>query len=428
MCSGCDGAPISAAYLNTASTTTSLLVTTTASTTPSVTEALPPSSYLGPQSTPTNPLTTPPPGAPAPGEYSLNQGPFTDADYFIGSYLPTLIAVIYRISWTIIYAAIKLLAPFFELAEPGGALAEKVFGLYYLSSSLRPTTVLALTNGHWLVFWSSIVVIVVGLMAPLASEVVKVDTQDGCTDGSGPNPCPPQVIVDWRVARILEGLLAFSAVMLITLWSMQRRRSTGVLADPSSIATMTSLLHNPEVLDDFRNIDSVASEKEISKQLRAKRYALAYYTTPTGVTKYGLVRVHDLHWHNSGRVYMPVQQHEAPRPGGPAKKHKTSSAMAAVDVVFGLLIVGVVALVVAYYFATGTVGFNGWMSSQSFGPRFIMTIAGSLISSQWKRIERGTSPVPLPLQARMRKLTVNEHRSSHIHDLPPPSGLSSPRA
>jgi hypothetical protein len=44
------------------------------------------------------------------------------------------------------YAAIKLLAPFFELAEPGGALAEKAFGLYYLSSGLRPTTLLALTN------------------------------------------------------------------------------------------------------------------------------------------------------------------------------------------------------------------------------------------------------------------------------------------
>jgi hypothetical protein len=389
MCSGCVGAPNPAAYLNTASTTSSSLVTTAASATPTVTEAAPSSYYLGAQSTLTNPPT-----APTPVEYSLNQGPFTPADYFIASYLPTLIAVIYKISWAILYAAIKLLAPFFELAEPGGALAEKVFGLYYLSSSLRPTTLLALTNGHWLVFWSSIVVIVVGLMAPLASEVVRIDTQDGCTGGSGPNPCPPQMIVDWRVARILEGLLAFSAVMLITLWSMQRRRSTGVRADPSSIATMTSLLHNPEVLDDFRNIDSVASEKELCKQLGTKRYALAYYTTPAGATKYGLVRVHGLHW--KGPVYLPVQQHEAQHPGKPAKNHKTSSAMTVVDVVFGLLILGMFALVVAYYFATGTIGFNGWMSSQSFGPRFIMTIAGSLISSQWKRIERGTSPILCP--------------------------------
>jgi hypothetical protein len=159
---------------------------------------------------------------------------------------------------------------------------------------------------------------------------------------------------------------------------------------------MTSLLHNPEVLDDFRNIDSVASEKEVFKQLRTKRYALAYYTTPAGATKYGLVRVHDLHWHKKGPEYMPVQQHEVQRPGKPAKNHKTSSAMTIVDVVFGLPILGMFALVVAYYFATGTTGFNGWMSSQSFGPRFIMAIASSLISSQWKRIERGTCPVLCP--------------------------------
>jgi len=34
-----------------------------------------------------------------------------------------------------------------------------------------------------------------------------------------------------------------------------------------------------------------------------------------------------------------------------------------------------------------------------------MTIAGSLISSQWKRIERGTSPILRPSQVRIHKLT-----------------------
>jgi hypothetical protein len=403
MCSGCDGAPNPAAYLNTGSTTTSLLATTTPSTPSTITGAAPSSYYLGPQSTP----TSTPVGAPPGEEYSLIHGPFTNTDYFLGSYLPTLIAVIYKISWTILYAAIELLTPFFGLAEPGGALAEKVVGLYYLSSSLRPTALLALTNGHWLVFWSSIVVIVVDLMAPLCSEVVKIDTQDGCTGGSGLNPRPPQVIVDWSIAMILEGLLAFSAVMLITLWKMQRRRSTGVRADPSSIATMASLLHNPEVLDDFRNIDPVASEQELFKQLSAKRYALAYYTTPTGATRYGLVRVHDLRWNKKGPLYMPVQQHEGQCPHEPSKNRKTQSVMTVVDVFFSLLMLRVLALVIAYYFATGTTGFNGWMSSQSFGPRFIMITAGSLISSQWKRIERGTSPASYRTKAQVYTLTVN---------------------
>lgn len=49
-------------------------------------------------------------------------------------------------------------------------------------------------------------------------------------------------------------------------------------------------------------------------------------------------------------------------------------------------------VMVTYYYKVGSdSGFERFMDSQSFGPRFVFALVGMLIHSQWKRLERGRS-------------------------------------
>jgi len=325
--------------------------------------------------------------APPPGEYLSNQYTFTNSDYFIGSYLTTIIAVVFKSWWNLFYAGMKLVAPFTELAQPGGTMAENVLNLYYLSSNARSDPMQSSLHGHWLVLWSSVTLLVTGFMAPLGSEVITVDVANGCTSYPGSSNCPPRLAVDQTVARVLQGLLTFTAVMTISLWNMQRRSLTGVWSDPSRISTMASLLHHPEVVRDFQMIDPNASEKEMMMQLRGQRYALDYYKTATDETRYGLVKVLGTDWNPDSTQYGPVQQCQRQRANEQPGARPRSSAF--IDFLFALLLLGATGLITAYYKDSSSDGFNHWMSSQGFGPRFLMTLVGSLIDVGWKRIERG---------------------------------------
>jgi hypothetical protein len=46
--------------------------------------------------------------------------PFTNMSYFAAWYLPTMIAVAFRILWTIVYNNARLMEPFYRLASPAG--------------------------------------------------------------------------------------------------------------------------------------------------------------------------------------------------------------------------------------------------------------------------------------------------------------------
>ncbi|KAI9858264.1 MAG: hypothetical protein M1813_007538 [Trichoglossum hirsutum] len=310
--------------------------------------------------------------------------------YFIGAYLPTIIAVIYRMFWTAIYATIKLVEPFRQLAEPTGALGKDALYVYYLSSNLTPDPILGLLRGHWIILFTSIGHAIAGIIVPFAAETLLVDTKGGCVGGSGPNPCFPRLSVDRLSGRILQGLLCFAAVATLALIFFQRNRRSGVYGDPSNIATMASLLHHPEVLNDFRRLDKEVTDKELKRQLGGKRYRLANYLSSGGVQRYGLVPV--LNGLVSPNILPGGILRASPpiRTRAQAKSHfnQHKILVAIRDVSFGLILVGTLGLVVAYYREAGDTRFNRFMNSQAFGPRFIMTLVGGLIDAQWKRIER----------------------------------------
>ncbi|KAE9966034.1 hypothetical protein BLS_007239 [Venturia inaequalis] len=317
---------------------------------------------------------------------------------FIGGYFPVFLAVTFKLFWTSIYAKIKLIEPFMRMARPEGATASDTLHTYYLSSYLMPDAIFSMMKGHWLIFWSALVYLAVGLLAPLASEVLFLDTNWNCPapqydELNRNNPCwPPKLSVDPRMIRFLQGLLVFVAIMTINLMVMIIRTPTGLYSDPSSIGAIASLTHHPEVLDDFRRLGDEVLLKDVRRQLGTRKYKLDDYQRGDGTWRYGFVPV-------SPASTISYDWNEGKGPDSKKlKRTKTfsegSRQQAIWDAVsdwsFTLLLLATMGILIGYFKDSGDTAFNRFFNSNSFGPRFVMasTIAGSIISLNFKRLER----------------------------------------
>lgn len=311
----------------------------------------------------------------------------TPAKYFVGAYLPTLLAVIVRVTVGSLYAATKMLEPFFSLARAEGATAKNFLHINYLSTNDTFDPIKAMFSGHWLMLWTSILYTAVGLMTPFASELLHFARFCDVK-----HVCGPELRINLDIARILQALLAFAAIMLINVWWLRRKHSSGIYSDPSSIASLASLLHHPEVLADFQRIHPDASKDDMLKAVEGKRYGLDTYRAADGSERYGLVPL-GMTLYEYDKVYQPFlgQNVHPARQGKSAKQHHTKKTIR--DVVFGLVTAGMLVIVTYYYKVGSDSGFERFMDSQSFGPRFIFALVGILIHSQWKRLERGRSTI-----------------------------------
>ncbi|KUJ23940.1 uncharacterized protein LY89DRAFT_662720 [Mollisia scopiformis] len=298
---------------------------------------------------------------------------------FVAGYLPLLLAIFVKIFWTSLYANVKLLEPFIQLSHPDGALASDVLHTFYLSSNLTPDPIMALFKGRWLMFWTSSAYLVVGLLAPLASEVLFLDLHYGC----GSEMCwPPKLSADGTVLRLLQGLLSFIAIMSLTIMFMVYRSTTGVYSNPSSIASIACLLHHPEVLDDFRSMNDNISSKSLKAHIGDKRYQLGMYQGQDRVQRYGIIP--------ATQTYSPGWTQISLKPATESIKpeKKTHRISFIIDIVFVTFIFGLLGVVVAYFLDGSNSGFNRFFNSNLFGPRFFMSSMGTIIAMYWKGIER----------------------------------------
>jgi Protein of unknown function (DUF3433) len=304
---------------------------------------------------------------------------------FVANYLPLIVVVLFRQFWSAIYSQTKLIEPFSLLNQGRGVSAAAVLHSFYLSSNLMPDPVLALMLRHWSVLWTSLVYFAISFLGPLCSEFIFLDTNyPNCpyrNNQIANNPCwPPRLTIDPSIARVIEGLLAYVAVMTLTIVVMMMRTHTGIYSDPSSIASITSLVHHPEVVQDFRAFSEEASAKDVREFLRDKAYRLGEYQRADGVWRYGIIPT--------------LPSFDYTRESKPAHRRKPKARRWKVldyilDFIFILCLLAVAGIVVAYYIDGRNDAFNRFFNSGSFGPRFVLTGTGTIIALNWKRLERG---------------------------------------
>jgi len=190
--------------------------------------------------------------------------------------------------------------------------------------------------------------------------------------------------IDPVLARVIQALFTYIAIMTINIIVMTMRMRTGIYADPSSIAAVAALTHHPYVLDDFRTFSDEATSRDIVAHLENKRYKLDEYIQEDGTWRYGVVPVGQsrLVQYNSADKPFPIQNSKP-------KYRRWRIIDLCFDILFALVLLGLLGLVAAYYKDGKNDGFNRFFNKMTFGPRFILTGTGTLISINWKRLERG---------------------------------------
>ncbi|KAL5323604.1 hypothetical protein ACEPPN_008143 [Leptodophora sp. 'Broadleaf-Isolate-01'] len=306
---------------------------------------------------------------------------FSKRDYILGAFLPTIIAVLFSIPWGIVDTAAKEMEPFVRLASDDGASARFSLCLDYPSDFLIVSPFKSLFRRHWIIFLTSMMNLVSLLLAPLASETVFISLQGTCNAETNGQFCIPTLSVYPPAARVLQGVLAFMALFLLFVTIFARRRSTGVYANPHSLAAVATLFYHPRLVDIFQNVPPDTREKALATFLEAHHYEMGYYEHNHG-TAYGvLVNPRD-HGEPEGYTYINLNDGlsgNSSSAGNQARKMKRAAQV----LFFACALAALTAIVLWYRFSDSDNVIFEFMQSQNFGVRFLFTVFGVLIRLFW---------------------------------------------
>ena len=334
-------------------------------------------------------------GQPAPEEIKRPLVLVTNMKYFYGSYLTVLIAVIFRITIGWLYSTTKMLEPFHMLNQEEGVPAKDFFNINYLSANDTFEPFTAMLSGHWQMLAVSLLYATVGFLAPFASEMLHF--YRSCEKfENGEIICGAALWINASIARILEGLLICISVLLVVVWGLVRSCASGIYSDPSSIASVCSLLHHPETIVEFQRLDQGASKENIIRNLSGRRFRLDAYQATDGIERYGLISSGNYADDEMDGLYKPigtVDLHDKPvsKASGTSWRRYSFSwriVRLAMELLLPITTAGTLILVAYYYKDSSKDGYNRFMNSEGFGPRFLITCVGIIIHTQWTRLER----------------------------------------
>lgn len=312
---------------------------------------------------------------------------------FVGNYLGMMLAVLLKMLWTPVVMKTRLMEPFLSMTKAGGARASKVFFNNYLSSTVNPIKLIL--NANALVIVATFNIAIITLMAPLASEAVFLDTRYDCPDPdrTSKNPCwPPRISIDPYITRALQGLLGAAALIALgTIVAIARSPFPKLKCDPSSIAGVAVLVHHPVLIHDLRTDHPDGSLNTLKASLPNRAYALQDYQSSTGHWRYGMAPL-------AGADYGLIEEHAingekaSPAPPevmGPQSQLNLTERGFVVPISVSVMTCGLLVIIIAYKLDDSNDGFNNFFNGDTFGPRFVMTAAATLVSLGMETLHNG---------------------------------------
>jgi hypothetical protein len=154
---------------------------------------------------------------------------FTNTQYFVRAFLPTILVVLFTLPWLIIDKTVKNLESFHQLSKLQGARASKTLCRDYARPApLAP--VKALITGQWNPFLTSVIADCTIVLIPLAPEFASARVDGNCSSTS--RGCVLSLSVFPIAGRAIEALLILLAIFTILLIFQMHNYSTGVLRSP----------------------------------------------------------------------------------------------------------------------------------------------------------------------------------------------------
>ncbi|KAJ9610562.1 hypothetical protein H2200_005339 [Cladophialophora chaetospira] len=311
-------------------------------------------------------------------------GTFTQTRYYTAAYLCPLVVVLLKCVFDVIFASTKMIEPFHQLTRPGGANAKTSLLANYLSSGFSMSALPTLLTARPVMLAAILISATISIMSPIASETMSIHASQMCPQSDGTSRrCAPVWILNMPCVRVLQSLLSLVFCLIMAYLIMNLRRTSGIFHDPSSIASVASLLGNDDLVRELQEIPEHASKKEIAKSIAEKRYALATFTRDGGDIGYGLVRADESRGHKGYHV-TNVQKPSIPK----VKKRSSWKSRYLNDVCILLLSGGMLAVIVYYYTDFRDDAFNRFFNSAKFGPRFVLSTAAIVLDNRWKALEQ----------------------------------------
>ncbi|KAF7874897.1 hypothetical protein EAF04_002071 [Stromatinia cepivora] len=295
----------------------------------------------------------------------------TYRQYLIASFLPLFLAIFYAIPWRVLENTVRYMEPFYQLRPFSHSTESKAIHLDYESPLIFIIPFSSISRKHFTVFVTSLISIIMLVVAPLASQVMVVVESNYCV-GTGLTICDSWGIYP-NIARVLEGLLGSVALFVLFLMIAGLRRNTGVYSEPLSLVGLAVMYRETPLSFQAIN-DGQASQKEGRSHIPVQGYT-SLLTVKTDMAR----KTPDSALLRSKR-----------RDG--SKKTFLSKVWNGIKIrlihLGGLcLLCGILSVVAVYYQTDANTGFNRFMNSQGFGVRFLMTALGTGTNLLWSRID-----------------------------------------
>lgn len=221
---------------------------------------------------------------------------YSSSIYAIAMYTPPLYAVLVKALWGMVFAAIKLIQPFQRMGSENGASAKDSIFAEYLSSSFSLDAFTSLRHGHVLPFLSGLLYILAQIGPPVYSASSTIKARSMCSYADGHQQrCDPVWVVDISLLRVSQAVLGLCVLVVLSMLWFLRKSRTGLASDPSSMASLATLLTHEPLLHDVQKIGSLADHTSYENALSRQYFRLAHHTTSTNQQLYGIVSTKDLH-------------------------------------------------------------------------------------------------------------------------------------
>ncbi len=344
---------------------------------------------------PTATVVTYPVAAPVRTEvYSISGG-----HYFMGTFLPTVVASILAIAVRILDTNAKAFQPWHALTHERGvsgrdSLCLQTGGWRSLAMGFR-----SLVGGQAVVFLASLLSLSSALLIPVSAGAVLLDLRgDGCRiGGTSAQNCAYVLSVSPIVSKAAIGILALMSLTTVFLVVMVGRWRLGVYTNPWSMCTLASLSANPDVRRLVLEAGTGADTKQAGTQLKHQDFKLDYFPGAKGQMEYGIValdrfsgtRLSSTHESEKGTLTSRFEDDDVSR-----RKHGSPFFMLSIIGRLCLLfmLIGVLVLVLYYARTGGDTAFERFMDSDSFGVQFLFTSLGVIICLFWSAFLGGKIP------------------------------------
>ena len=341
-----------------------------------------------------------------PGELvSVQVYTLTKGDYFVGFFLPTMMAVILAILVRIISLTAMLYQPFNALSRPTSSTAPESLclrtglfhGIYSSFHSLRHSSAVP--------FLSMLLALCATTLTPLASEAVGLKLRGTCSKGNATG-CIMQLAVAEVPVRLTMGILSFMLVVLAAIVGILYRWRSGVASSPWSLAAISAMSRDPRLrraLAVTPDAKGQITRQQLTRGFDGLTFRMGFGPEAGGGIGYGIA-VEDTRPGDDGDDARPRLRG---RSGtvmtlGATMVHVDSDKRRRIvsSALFLLLDIGLLIIIFYYNNTFGDTDFERFMDHQTFGVRFLFAALGVIVTLFWSSFFRSrshsVSPAPNP--------------------------------